>query len=457
MPFYLLNMLKSLYKYKKETNINGFGGDRMKIAQLVPGSGNAFYCENCLRDASIITELQKQGHQPIVVPLYLPIVLETDNVAEAPIFFGGINVYLQQKSSFFRKTPRWFDRIFDLPSLLKLAGKRSGMTQASELGDMTLSMLLGEKGNQAKEVKRLVNWLKQSAKPDLVQLSNALLLGMARQIKKELGIPILCLLQDEDIWLDAMPEPLRTKLWETMSERARDVDAFVSVSEYYKGQMSHRLGIPSEKIHVVYTGIQTEKYKQSNLPYDPPIIGYLERQCKEKGLEVLAKAFAILKKDSRLKNTKLLVAGGMTPGDEPFVDSIKKYLTQSGVIDDVEFLPNLNINERIEFLSKLTVLTVPAEHKEAFGIYVIEALASGVPVVQPNYGAFTELMNILKGGIIYEPNEPEILAKELGSLLESPERAKELGNIGKKAVEEHFKIEYTAQKFVKLITSLVNN
>ncbi len=430
----------------------------MKIAQLVPGSGNAFYCENCLRDASIITELQRQGHQPLVVPLYLPIVLETENCKpEVPIFFGGINVYLQQKSSLFRKTPRWLDRIFDLPFLLKLAGKRSGMTQAKELGDMTLSMLLGEKGNQAKEVRRLTNWLKESAKPDLVQLSNALLLGMARQIKKELDIPILCLLQDEDIWLDAMPEPIRTKLWETMIERARDVDAFISVSEYYKEQMSQRVNIPHEKIHVIYTGIQTEKYKRSGLPFDPPIIGYLERQCKEKGLEVLAKAFVILKEDIRFKDAKLLVAGGMTPGDEPFVDSIKKYLTQSGVIDDVKFLPNLNINERIEFLSKLTVLSVPAEHKEAFGIYVIEALASGVPVIQPNYGAFTELMNILKGGIIYEPNEPEILAKEFALLLANPERARQLGDIGKKAVEEHFKIEYTAQKFVKVMTSLVNN
>lgn len=430
----------------------------MRIAQLVPGSGNAFYCENCLRDASIITELQRHGHQPLVVPLYLPIVLETENYEpSAPIFFGGINVYLQQKSLLFRKTPRWLDRILDSPFLLKLAGKRSGMTQASELGDMTLSMLLGEKGNQAKEVKRLTNWLKESGKPDLVQLSNALLLGMARQIKKELGIPILCLLQDEDIWIDAMPEPLRTKLWATMSERASDVSAFISVSEYYKEQMSQRLNIPPEKIHVIYTGIQTEKYKQSELPYNPPVIGYLERQCKEKGLDVLAKAFVILKRDDRFKNVKLMIAGGMTPGDEPFVDGIKRYLTQSGVIDDVKFLPNLNIKERIEFLSTLTILSVPAEHREAFGIYVIEALASGVPVVQPNHGAFTELMNILKGGIIYEPNEPEVLAREMGSLLSNPERAKELGNIGKKAVEERFKIEYTAKEFVEVMTNLVKN
>lgn len=426
----------------------------MKIAQLMPGSGNAFYCENCLRDTSIVLELQKQGHQSLVVPLYLPIESE-DPQLDAPIFFGGINVYLQQKSSLFRKTPRWLDKLFDAPFLLRMAGKRSGMTQASELGDMTLSMLLGEKGNQSKEVDRVTKWLKESGKPDLVQFSNALLLGMAHQIKEELNVPLLCLLQDEDIWLDAMPDPLREKLWDTMSQRASEVDAFISVSEYYKQQMVQRLSIPPEKIHVVYTGIQTEKYKQSLLPYDPPVIGYLERQCKEKGLDVLAKAFIILKKDNRFKNIKLRVAGGMTPGDEPFVNGVKRYLTKAGVIGDVEFLPNLEVRERIEFLSSLTVLSVPAEHKEAFGVYVIEALASGVPVVQPNHGAFTELMNIIKGGIIYEPNEPSILAKEMGSLLQNPERARELGNIGKKAVVENFRIEDTTRKFVKVMTSLV--
>jgi glycosyltransferase involved in cell wall biosynthesis len=420
----------------------------------MPGSGNAFYCENCLRDTSIVLELQKQGHQSLVMPLYLPIESEEPQL-DAPIFFGGINVYLQQKLSLFRKTPRWLDKLFDAPFLLKMAGKRSGMTQASELGDMTLSMLLGEKGNQSKEVDRITKWLKESGKPDLVQFSNALLLGMAHQIKEELNVPLLCLLQDEDIWLDAMPDPLRKKLWDTMSQRANEIDAFISVSEYYKQQMSQRLNIPPEKIHVIYTGIQTEKYKQSELPYNPPVIGYLERQCKEKGLDVLAKAFIILKKDDRFKNVKLRVAGGMTPGDEPFVDGVKRYLTQAGIIGDVEFLPNLGIKERVEFLSSLTFLSVPAEHKEAFGVYVIEAIASGVPVVQPNHGAFTELMNIIKGGIIYEPNEPSVLAKEMGALLLNPERARELGNIGKKAVVENFRIEDTTRKFVKVMTSIV--
>ena len=269
----------------------------MKIVQLIPGSGNAFYCENCFRDTNLVMSMRAKGHDVAVVPLYLPIMSEEAHCKpDAPIFFGGINVYLQQKSSLFRKTPRWIDRMFDLPALLKWVAKKAGMTKAEELGDMTLSMLLGEKGNQAKEVKRLVDWLELTGKPDLVQFSNALLLGMAHQIKERLKIPLVCILQDEDIWLDAMPEPQRSILYETIRQRSTEVDAFISVSNYYKQLMCDRLNLPCDRVYVVYNGIRADNYTQSEIPFNPPVIGFLERQCKEKGLGILAEAFIILKK-----------------------------------------------------------------------------------------------------------------------------------------------------------------
>jgi len=428
----------------------------MNIVQLNPGSGNAFYCENCIRDTSIVLALQKQGHKTIVVPLYLPVVADDIHIKpDAPIFFGGINVYLQQKSSLFRKTPRWIDRIFDSPFLLKLAAKRAGITRAEDLGDMTLSMLLGEEGNQAKEVERLTEWMRSIGKPDLVQFSNALLLGMAHQIKEKIKVPLLCILQDEDIWLDAVPEPQRSILWATLTKKASEIDAFVAVSNYYKDVMCNRVNIPCDRIHVVYNGIQIEKYKQSNMLFDPPVIGFIERPCKDKGFDILAKAFMILKKDDRFKNVKLKVAGGMTPDDEPLVNDIRKKFTKAGIINDFELLPHISLKERYEFYSSLSILSVPAEHKEAFGIYIIEASACRVPVVQPNHGSFPELLNITNGGIIYEPNEPQALANAIESLLLDPARARELGSQGRKAVIERFNIERTSQEFIEVINKVV--
>lgn len=427
----------------------------MKIVQLIPGSGNAFYCENCFRDTNLVMSMRAKGHDVAVVPLYLPIMSEDAHCKpDAPIFFGGINVYLQQKSSLFRKTPRWLDRMFDLPALLKWVAKKAGMTKAEELGDMTLSMLLGEKGNQAKEVKRLVDWLELSGKPDLVQFSNALLLGMAHQIKERLKIPLVCILQDEDIWLDAMPEPQRSTLYETIKQRSTEVDAFISVSNYYKQLMCDKLSLPCDRVHVVYNGIRADSYAQSEIPFNPPVIGFLERQCKEKGLGILAEAFIILKKNNRIPNVKLRIAGGMSPGDEPYVNSVRQKFADAGVSDNVEFLPNLSGKARVDFLSSLSVLSVPAEHKEAFGVYIIEAMASGVPVAQPNQGAFPELLNITKGGIIFEPNEPQVLANALESLLLNPDHIRELGNQGRKSVKENFTIERMAEEFMDVMNKV---
>lgn len=432
--------------------------DNMKIIQLVPGSGNAFYCENCFRDTNLVMAMRGKGHEVAVVPLYLPIMSDNEHCKpDAPIFFGGINVYLQQKSSIFRKTPRWIDKLFDFPALLKWVGKKSGMTRAEELGDMTLSMLLGEEGNQAKEVKRLVDWLEFEGKPDLVQFSNALLIGMAHEIKKRLKIPLICVLQDEDIWLDAMSASQSKLLYETISKRSEDIDAFITVSQYYKDLMCNKLDIPCERVNVVYNGIRAENYLQSDLPSNPFVIGFLERQCKEKGLGVLADSFIILKKNNRIPNVKLRLAGGMSPGDKPYVDSIKKKLKSANVMDDVEFLPNLSGKSRTDFLRSLSVLSVPAEHKEAFGVYITEAMASGVPVVQPNHGAFPELLNMTKGGIIYEPNEPQSLANAIESLLLNPVQMRELGNQGMNAVREKFTIELMAKQFLSIIENVANN
>ena len=168
-----------------------------------------------------------------LVPLYLPLM--TDEPREAGdglIFFGGINVYLQQKSGLFRKTPAWFDRLLDSPTLLKWAADWTGMTDEKLLGELTVSMLSGEQGQQVKELNKLVTWLASEQRPDIVCLSNALLLGMVRPIRRRLGVPIVCSLQGEDAFLDGLPEPYRQRAWSLLREHATEVDAFIAVSRY---------------------------------------------------------------------------------------------------------------------------------------------------------------------------------------------------------------------------------
>src|SRR6266516_805784 len=164
----------------------------MTIVQITPGAGG-MYCGNCFRDNALVAALRQLGHDVLMVPLYLPLTLdEEDQSAGTPIFFSGINVYLEQQSALFRQAPKWFHDLFASRSLLKWAAGKAAKTKAQDLGELTLSMLQGEHGNQERELEELIAWVKTQPKPDLICLSNSLLIGMARQLKSELGVPVVC-------------------------------------------------------------------------------------------------------------------------------------------------------------------------------------------------------------------------------------------------------------------------
>lgn len=424
----------------------------MNIVHITPSAGDSFYCENCLRDAALIKAIMRAGHDILSVPLYLPLSAEVnDSVAQSPIFFGGINVYLQQKSSFFQKTPRWFDKMLDSPGLLRWVGRLAGMTSAKDLGQTTTSMLRGEEGRQIKELDRLVEWLcEQDTKPDVVCLSNIMLVGLARCIKQRLGVPVACLLQDEDGFLDALPSPYSDQAWEILVERASDIDAYISVSKYYAEVMQQRLEIASERMFVVYMGISLDGYELRQTVPEIPTIGFLSRMCYDKGLDTLVDAFIQVKKNEKLKNTRLRITGGKMTNDEKLLSQIRERLASCGFIGDVEFLSDFDSINKSAFLRTLSVLSVPERQPVAYGLYVLEALAAGVPVVEPSSGVFPELLEITGGGVQFEPNNVEALAIAMENLLLEPDCARKLGKQGRDVVFEKFNIEQTAKEMVRI-------
>ncbi|MEI6350950.1 MAG: glycosyltransferase family 4 protein [Verrucomicrobiota bacterium] len=420
----------------------------MRIVQLTPGTGN-FYCGTCLRDNALVAALRRQGHDAILLPMYLPhLVDEESNVAlGAPLFFGGINVYLQQKSALFRSTPAWLDRLLDAPPLLKAAAARAGMTSARDLGDLTLSMVLGESGRQAKELEKIVAWLSRPEnRPDIVSLSNSLLIGLARRIKQALGAPIVCTLQGEDGFIDSLPQPHRC--WEALRDRARDVTSFIAVSDYYAGLMRDRLGLLDARVEVVHNGINLEGYRSAELELAaPPAIGFLARMHPDKGLSELVDAFIEIKSRNRIPGVRLKIAGSQTASDLPFVAALRDRIFKAGCKADVEFLPNLDRAQKQAFLQTLTVFSVPATCGESFGLYLLEAMASGVPVVQPASGAFPELIAKTGGGFVYDPDQPNALASALEEALSDRPRSKAVGECGMRSVRERFTSEVMAREF----------
>jgi len=427
----------------------------LKIIQITPGAGK-MYCGACVRDNAMVAALRRQGHEATMAPLYLPLTLdEDDQSAGLPIFFGGINVYLEQQSALFRKLPGWLHNLLASPKLLKLAAGAAGKTSAQDLGEMTLSMLRGEEGNQARELTGLIAWL-QLEKPDIVCLSNALLAGLGRRIKAELGVPVLCFLQGEDWFLDGLPGAYREAAWNLAAERAADIDLFVAPSNYFAELMGRRLKLPPEKLSVVVNGINLNGYGGgTDAPSSEKAVGYFARMCREKGLDTLVEAFIRLKKRGRAGDVKLRVGGSCGPTDQIVVDELKERLRVNHCLGDASFFPNVTRAEKIKFLQSLTVFSAPATYGEAFGLYVIEAMAAGIPVAQPRHAAFPELIAATGGGVLCDANDPDSLADALEELLLNPERARTLGGNGRRGARAHYGIETMAARIADLCGGLV--
>lgn len=409
----------------------------MKIINIVPGFGGTFYCGNCLRDSAYVASLRKAGHDAMTLPVYLPLTINgLRTPADVPVFYGAVNIYLKQQFPFLQKMPYWMEKLLNSSSILRFAASKAGSTRAEGLEELTESMLMGEHGHQAHELEVLSRFLKEE-KPDVIHFSNALLLGMVEQIKRETKARIICSLQDEDVWVDAMRPAYRGKIWSLLAEKGKDVDLFVAVSNYFAGIMQQKMSIPREKLEVVHIGVDPSRYELAPSP-ETPAIGYVSRICHENGFHILVDAFILLKKNPGYKNLKLMVTGGMTHDDRSFLNDQIKKLKLAKIENEMQIFPDFTFDSLKKFFGKVTLISVPVLHGEAFGLYLLEAMASGVPVVQPALGAFPEIISSSGGGITYQPNDPANLAGAISGLLNDPVQLGRLQTATRKGVEELF-------------------
>ena len=429
----------------------------MKIIQITPGSGDNFYCENCLRDQALLRTLQSQGHEIRMVPLYLPIKVDSPEVSmDAPIFYGGVNVYLQQKLGLFRKTPRWVDNVFDNRALLSRVSRMSGMTNSRDLGETTLSMLRGEDGYQAKELDRLVEWLSRDMeKPDVIILSNVLLGGLAAALRNRLQVPVVCLLQDEEAFVDSLGEPYSKEAWDLLRKCCQEIDRFIAVSRSYGNRIAPRLDLDENRLHTVYMGLDIKDFQPADFPPNRPTIGFLSRMCPERGLDTLVETFILLKQEPGLKDCQLQISGGKSQTDEPFLRDIRRRLEMTGVAGDVVFLPEFLGEGRRQWLKELTVMCVPEKEEAAYGLYALEAQAAGVPVVVPKIGIFPELIELTGGGALVEFNSSRFFAAVLSPLLLDTDSARKLGQKGRRGIENHFDVQKTTVNLVNLLEKII--
>jgi len=419
----------------------------MRIAYLAAGAAG-MYCGSCLHDNTLAAALLDLGEEVVLVPIYTPIRTDEHNVSNPRVFFGGINAYLQQKFRLFRHTPHWMDRWLDHPRLLGMLAGRGASVDPARLGALTVSMLQGESGNQRKELDKLVDWLLDEVQPDVVHLSNSMMLGMTRRIAQRCGPPVVCSLSGEDIFLEKLPPPHYNPARRLLRECASEVHAFVALNHYFADAMSDYLCIPRNRIHVIPHGLQLEGHGQrrDSIPGEPLRIGYFARVCPDKGLHLLVEACELLMRQHNLNDFELHAAGYLGAADRSYLQQLRNRVASGPLAGKFTYRGELDRAEKIEFLQSLYVFSTPTVYEESKGLPTLEAWANAVPVVLPRHGTFPELIADTGGGLLCEPHDACDLADQLSRLLQDPELAQQLGRLGKKAVQERYHAEVMARQ-----------
>jgi glycosyltransferase involved in cell wall biosynthesis len=427
----------------------------MRIAYLAAGAAG-MYCGSCLHDNTLAAALLKLGEDVVLVPIYTPLRTDERDVSQPRVFFGGINAYLQQKFPLFRRTPRWLDGWLDSPRLLRLVAARGLSVEAAQLGDMTVSMLRGEQGHQRKELEKLVDWLVRDVRPDVVHLSNALMLGLPRMIVQRCGPPVVCSLSGEDVFLEKLRAPHYEQARELLRERAQEIDAFVALNDYYANHMADYLSAPRDRVAVISHGLDLQGHgnRIGQPPGQPRRVGYLARVCAEKGLHLLVNACELLARRSATPRFELHAAGYLGAGDRPYLAELERRAGAGPLAGRFFYRGELDRDEKIAFLRSLDVFSTPTVYRESKGLPVLEAWANGVPAVVPGHGAFPEMVAGTGGGLLHEPLDCDDLADKLGSLLANPQQASELGRAGQAAVHSRFHATAMAEETLALYRRL---
>lgn len=427
----------------------------MKIAYLTAGAAG-MYCGSCLHDNALAKALIKLGHDTILVPTYTPILTDEENVSSNRLFYGGLNVYLQQASPIFRWIPNWADQFLSSPKLVGWIASRAMGTSPANLGALTVSMLKGSQGRQRKEVGRLCKWLKTQA-PDRIVFSNLLIAGCIDEIQRQIGCPIVVILQGDDIFYESLPEPQRSLAIAELRKLAQRVDLFVVHSQAYGLRMQRMLEFPSERLAVNPLSIDIQDYVAVNTGETsdrPPTIGYMARLAPEKGLHLLVDAFIELHRTPSMENVKLSIAGWLGPQHAAYWQAQQDKLQSAGLGEHYSYLGSVDRQGKLSFFEGVDVLCVPTPAFEPKGLFVLEGLAAGVPYVQPAHGAFPELHARVGGGHLFDPESPGELTDRLQEVLSDLAGLRALGSQGRQLVMDTAATQHEAASFAKLLEQM---
>jgi len=212
-------------------------------------------------------------------------------------------------------------------------------------------------------------------------------------------------------------------------------DLIISSSSEEKKNLMREYGISTQKIKVVYPGVNHHLfypsktkfvYSESGFSEDDKILLYVGRVEPIKGLKTIIEAMALLNKSENPlgKKLRLVVIGGGKKGVELSnnneVKHIKRAVEKNGLTDKIVFLGSKEQRALKDYYSAADTLIVPSMY-ESFGLVVVEALACGTPVLVSNVGKMKTIVKEGKNGFSFAPGCPEALMNRLEEFFQKKE------------------------------------
>lgn len=422
---------------------------------IVTAGGAGMFCGSCLHDNAWARGLKEAGVEVTLLPMYTPIRVDDENLTSTRVFYGGINLYLDVHVPGWRYLPTWMTQWFDRPEVIQWATKFGVSNDAAELGQMTVATLQGPKGPQAREADELVKFLTRNLKPDVIIFSNVLLASAIEPLKAAFSGPVLCSLQGDDIFLEGLREPWKRQVFDLLRPIVAAMDGFLFHSRFYAEFMGQYLGVPAEKRHELPLAIDCRGHHGQPRPRSTPFtIGYFARLAPEKGLRELVQAAVLL---NRKRQDFRIIAGGYAPPQfRPYQNQVLQLAEPLGTRYEYAGSPD-TLEEKTALFQRFDLLSVPSPYREPKGLYMLEAWANGIPVVQPAHGHFPEMVEELGGGICVTPGDPQALADGLERLLDDEPLRMTLAEQGWRGVRERHDLPALARQTQAFLGQLIES
>jgi glycosyltransferase involved in cell wall biosynthesis len=442
-----------------------------RVVFLTAGAAG-MYCGSCMHDNALARELRNQGVDCLLQPVYTPIRTDALSVADQQVFFGGIHIYLLQRMPWLKHMPASIRRMLDWSPLINLVTRKSHATDANQLGQLAISMLQGADGRQSQEVARLTDWLADEVRPQALVLSNLLIGGALPGIRKRMpDTRLVVVLQGDDIFLDHLPDQARNEAIRLCRELVPVVDRFVVNSQFYAEKMGQMLSIHSDRFEITPLSIDVAPFTSDGVgsqeqavpqgtasdQFTRPVsdvsfrLGYMARIAPEKGFHHLVDAFIRLALKPEHSDLTLHASGWLGEANRKYFQVQQQKIESAKLTHRFTYHGSPDLTQKVSFLQSLDLFSVPTDYRDPKGLFVLESLAAGVPVIQPDHGAFGELLESTGGGLLTKPGCLDGLCAAIEELKQHQQQRVALGRSGQQRVMEHHTMGRAVEQLKKIL------